>query len=599
LCLELFGLSKMQRFHFRAKLTLALLLGSSLVGANLAAALVSAPLQARRPSDVSPDPLQHGLHDLHVGKFIDAANLLGLAVRSEPRNRVARCALGQALVETNRIEEATSEFRTCAQLARPDAEVEYELGEAYLRLALQLAAQILNRDSSSPYARRIFAENYIAGGDWKDAEKQYRLALAAQPHELNLAFGLGSVYLHEGSQKEAVNLYHEAVTWDPESCMAHYRLAEAAFLGADVGSTLAQLRAVQRLNPEFLANRSNFPDFPIAAAKFRSSCNVFQALVTSSSSDPALRFILGACSPPLSSRSPRALNSGVSRESTFRRLSSSDARNGDAFCASGLCDLCREQLAAQLAEPASASHGFIALGECAFEMGHLDSAFGYFQKAQAEDHNNLSALYWTQECARRLAGQSFEKIAQIAPGSYFVHLLNAQTWEERQNPELAIREYRLAIEQRPDAVLPRILVSHLEWRWLRFDAALADLRKALAMTPWDPMVNYLIGDCLVQEQQPRQALPYLNRAVTLRPGFLDAEASLGRALARLGNLQEAASDLEKVASADRDGSIHYELFRVYLRMGRKDLAARDLALAKDLSARPAGSGLNLDGPLPP
>jgi len=577
---------------------LALLVCWSLPGANRLAAPVTNPLHERRPSNVSADPLQSGLHDLRVGRFIDAANLLRLAVRTEPGSRVARCALGQALVETNRMEEATSEFRSCAQLGRPDAEVQYELGEAYLRLALQLAAQILDRDRSSPYARRIFAENYIAEGDWKDAEKQYRLALASQPRKLNLALGLGSVYLHEGSQKEAVNVYQKAVTWAPGSCIAHYRLAEAAFLGGDAGSTMAQLRAVQRLNPEFLVSRSNFPDFPIAAAKLRSSCKAFQTVVTPFSPDPALQFILAACSP-LSDRNPQALNSGVPQESTFRRLRSSDARNGDSFCASDLCDLCREQLAAQLAEPASASHGFIALGECAFEMGHLDSAFGYFQKAEVEDHNNLSALYWTQECARRLAGQSFEKIARIAPGSYFVHLLNAQTWEEQQNPELAMREYRLAIQERPDAVLPRVLVGHLEWKWLRFDAALVDLRKALAMAPWDPMVNYLIGDSLVEEQQPRQALPYLNTAVTMRPGFLDAEASLGRALARLGNLQEAASDLEKVAAADRDGSIHYELFRVYLRMGRKNLAARNLAVAKDLRARPSGSGLNLDGPLPP
>jgi tetratricopeptide (TPR) repeat protein len=578
---------------------LALQVCCSLVGATLLAAPISDLLQTRRPSDPSADPLQSGLHDLRVGKFIAAADLLGVAVKSEPRNRIARCALGQALMETNRTEEATTEFRACAQLGRPDAEIDYELGEAYLRLALELAADVLNRGSTSPYARRIFAENYIAENDWKEAEKQYSLALAAQPHQLNLALGLGGVYLHEGREEEALKLYHEAVTWAPASCLAHYRLAEAAFVGGDLGSTLAQLRAIQRLNPEFLSNRSNFPDFPVEASKFRSLCQAFQNLGNPSSADAPLRFVLRVCSPRLNQRDSLALHPIAPQESRSGRISSSDAARADAFCASGFCDLCRERLEAQLAEPVSASHGYIALGECAFEMSDLDSAFRYFQKAQGEDHNNLSAFYWTQECARRLAEQSFEQIAEMAPGSYFVHLLTAQTWEEQQNPELAIREYRLAIQERPDAVLPRILLGHLEWKWLRFAAALSDLRKALVMAPWDPMVNYLIGDTLLEEQRPRQAVPYLNRALAMRPGFLDAEASLGRALAGLGAFQKAAAELEKAASADRDGSIHYELFRVYLRMGRKDLAARNLAQARDLRAHPSNPGLRLAGPLAP
>jgi tetratricopeptide (TPR) repeat protein len=578
---------------------LALLACWSLPGANRLVAPVTNSPQTGRPSSLPSDALEAGLRDLRVGKFTDAADLLRLAVRSNPRNRIARCALGEALIETDRTEEATSEFRACAQLGRPDSEVEYELGEAYLRLALQLTAKVLNQNGSSPYARRIFAENYIAEGDWKDAEKQYRLALAAQPRDLNLGLNLGNVFIHEGSPKEAATLYNKALTWAPDSCLAHYRLAEASFLGGDVALTLAQLKLVQRLNPEFLTNRSNFPDFPMAAPEFRSSCKVFQNLLTASSKDPALRFVLDACFPALSGRDGRALNSSVLYQSTLQRARSADVRNSDDLCSSGLCDQCRERLATQLAEPASRSRGLITLGECAFDIDHLDSAFQYFQKAQSDDHNSLSALYWTQECARRLAEQSFEQLARIAPGSYFVHLLNAQTGEEQQNPELAIREYRLAIQQRPDAVLARVLVGHLEWKWLRFDAALTDLRKAWAITPWDPMVNYLIGDSLVEQQQSRQALPYLRRALATRSGFLDAEASLGRALARLGNLQEAASDLEKVASADRDGSIHYELFRVYLRMGKKDLAARNLAQAKELRAHPFSPGVNLGGPLPP
>jgi tetratricopeptide (TPR) repeat protein len=548
-------------------------------------------------------PLRAALNDLHSGRFFDATKLLSEVVRIDPRNRIARCALGEALMETSRAEKATTQFLACADLGSPDPKVEYELGEAYLRVALEITDEILSRDSTSPYARRVFAENYLAENDWKEAETQYQLALAAQPHALDVALSLGVVYLDEGRKKEASELYRRAVQWFPASCPAHYHLAEAAFLRSDAATALAQLRTIQRLNPEFLPTRPNFPDFPVARPEFTARCSVFRNFVSLSSPDSALQFILSACYPSPNQPDSARLSSIAPGKATIRGADSSHATegrlDGEALCAAGLCGLCQERLHAQLTQPQSAIGAFMRLGQCAFEMNDLDSAFRYFKEARDRNENGLPALYWTQECARRLAQHSFEQIVQIAPGSYLVHLLKAQAWEEQQKPELAIREYQVAVQERPDAVLPRIFLGHLEWKWMRYDAALADLQKALTMAPSDPTVNYLIGDIFVQEQRPHQALPYLRSALAARPGFLNAEASLGRALVQLGDLREAAQELEKAASADRDGSIHYELFRLYLRLGNKELAAHNLARAQELHSQHPSAGPALDGPLPP
>src|SRR6266571_3477817 len=58
--------------------------------------------------------------------------------------------------------------------------------------------------------------------------------------------------------------------------------------------------------------------------------------------------------------------------------------------------------------------------------------------------------------------------------------------------------------------------------------------------------------------------------------FLNAEALLGRALAQLGRNKEAVSQLLKVAPADADGSIHFQLFKLYRKLGQEDKAKEAL-----------------------
>ena len=84
-------------------------------------------------------------------------------------------------------------------------------------------------------------------------------------------------------------------------------------------------------------------------------------------------------------------------------------------------------------------------------------------------------------------------------------------------------------------------------------------------------------------------MPYLNKALSLRPGFLNAEASLGRALAQLGRLQEALEKLTSVGSADQDGSIHYQLYQVYLKLGKNDEAKAALAASEEIRSRHKGT----------
>ena len=263
----------------------------------------------------------------------------------------------------------------------------------------------------------------------------------------------------------------------------------------------------------------------------------------------------------------------------------------DHGCANGSCETCEAKL--KPATSLSSTNPAAEAGRCFYEIGDYDTAYGRLLEALNSEAEDLATLYWFEESCRLLAERSFEAVHQIDPDSYLLHLLSAQNWEQLQRLDLAVREYRAAIARQPRAANIRVLLGHLEWKWQKYDEALPDLMDALRLDPDEPVATYLVGDIWVQKQEAEKALPYLQRAITLRPGFLNAKASLGRALSQLGRFQDAVREFESVASADADGSIHYQLYRLYLRLGSTEKAETCLAAAERIrSQRRRGNNLS-------
>ena len=73
----------------------------------------------------------------------------------------------------------------------------------------------------------------------------------------------------------------------------------------------------------------------------------------------------------------------------------------------------------------------------------------------------------------------------------------------------------------------------------------------------------------------------MRKAVQLEPEFAEAHAGLGRALATLGDIHRAVKHRELGAATDKDGSIHFQLFQLYRRLGNNEQSqhARARALA--------------------
>jgi predicted Zn-dependent protease len=103
------------------------------------------------------------------------------------------------------------------------------------------------------------------------------------------------------------------------------------------------------------------------------------------------------------------------------------------------------------------------------------------------------------------------------------------------------------------------------------------LQDLIRTQPDSADANYLLGDALLAQDHPEQAIPYLEKAVRLVPGQLHAHGALGRAYALAGRPAEAIPHLEQAVPTDDDGSLRLQLARAYQAAGQADKAQVALA----------------------
>ena len=108
------------------------------------------------------------------------------------------------------------------------------------------------------------------------------------------------------------------------------------------------------------------------------------------------------------------------------------------------------------------------------------------------------------------------------------------------------------------------------------------LQQAVQRNPYNAEAHYLIGEGLVYTQEGAKAIPYLTRTLELNSSMLRARAELGKAYLQAGRLETAVKELEKAASLDTSGDLHYLLYRAYSRLNQMAPAARALAISTKL-----------------
>ena len=91
----------------------------------------------------------------------------------------------------------------------------------------------------------------------------------------------------------------------------------------------------------------------------------------------------------------------------------------------------------------------------------------------------------------------------------------------------------------------------------RFDEALAQIQRALAIDPLAVIVNANVGFLLYRAGRLEEAVAKLRHTVAMEPGFVMTRYRLGLALEALGRYDEAIAEFEAMQpSHDRPARSH-------------------------------------------
>jgi tetratricopeptide (TPR) repeat protein len=220
------------------------------------------------------------------------------------------------------------------------------------------------------------------------------------------------------------------------------------------------------------------------------------------------------------------------------------------------------------------------LARCSFLTGgyKLTSSATYALR-ELPSQPTGATLYWAIKANEKLAFESLARYQELEPNSARSHILLGDIYRQRDRPEDAQKEYNSALTLSPNDLAALLGLATAYLQEAKVEQAVESAQKALDRSPADPDVNLVMGEALITQHKFTEAEPFLLKAFNAKPQVLPhVHALLGRAYAAEGKTKEAIAQLRMGAESDQDGSVHYQLAKLYTKVG--DKADAELAFAQ-------------------
>jgi predicted Zn-dependent protease len=483
--------------------------------------------------------------------------LLGaLAASLWAADRAAEFQRAQALEKAGNRAEALAIYRGLAQadpanaaLLTHTALAEFNAGN--FPEAARWAADAVRLQPDSVGANLFLGASLLKLGRAPEALDPLSRVISLRPGERNALLLLAEAHLGTGEFQEALPYFESAAALMPENPRAWHGLA----------------RACDHLSREAAADLTGrHPASPFASA--------WQAQAYLDAKDYNHAFTLYR----------KSLEPGVNIPGVHAALAAIYRATGHPDWAA--IEAARERSAIERAcRPGGAACHFA-------QSRHKEAAW------EARNAEDPAALYWRARAYAKLAedaaGQltslprSLEQLAWRAYVAFSAgrYVESARLWQEALDMAGSLEARRglaLALHGARD-----------------YEGALVQIEALRAAGQKDPELLFLAGSSLLNQQKVEDAIPPLEQAVNLDPGFLAGRAALGQALLQTGRAQEASGHLRAALPLDSDGTQHYQLARAQQAAGHAEAARQTLLeyqrLATEARKRHASHSAGIDPP---
>jgi tetratricopeptide (TPR) repeat protein len=519
-----------------------------------------------------------GLDYLKVKRFNEAIPYLKRAALSRPTDVQAQVALGQAYAAAGKTRLAIAYYLGSAQADSGNADGWFRLGVAYLEQVEADARVLLARHKDSGYLHALVADTFAEQGAYIQAAEAYKTTLATEafPSGTHAAYGFVLLSQHDlpGAEREL----NAEVASNPGSQMAKLGLARLKVEQGDPRKGANEIAEIWKANASFLrANASMFN----------------RGLSTSRSSELQRTLEEGTATGEV----PKAVvslfrNKGTSRDITDLPQPSSNAveitRRSSRQSASEAATYkeCNDLLPVRSQQ--LRAKDLRLLVSCAYSTAKYQTGFETAQKLALSPSTEAEGLYWETRSGQKLATEALARASAINSNSPTLHVLLGDIYRQRKYYPDAEQEYRKALAIQPEDAGALFGLSLAVLADSDLDEALRLAEGVLKKSPDDPEFNAVMGEILSAQHDFSGAEPYLKKALNTKPELIPhVHALLGRVYAETNRTQQAIAEMTLGLSDDKDGRLHYQIARLYLKIGDRNSARK----AFEVSHRLRSEGL--------
>ena len=528
-------------------------------------------------------------------RYEEARGYLKTALTTHRNETEVRRLLAAVLVGLEEYQAALAHLQHLLDLNSEDPETLYQLGRVYLHLG-QKAYDRLKDYPGSAFHSLVDAEFNSHRPRWREvAEKAYRASIEAAPETGGLRTAMGMFLLKSGDHAGARKAFQDEIALDGSAYEGHFGLAAAHLVENNLDGAMAELEQAVRIRPEYF---DPLPMLPLEAENGLPAADLEKLSDSDHAGSFGALYLLWQSSALKGSpeEPSRRLVAERKRDESVRLLRRADegAGRGPAAeqCARGEEKIRKKRfeegirlLLADEARCLSTLEAQTLLARALFESRRYQ---GLVDRLHSRPSLSLELIYLLGAGYRSLAMDTLEKLATLAPESARVHQLLGDSLVARELYSEAAGEYEIAVKAQPNNPELLLVLGNAYYFMPDFDKAAEVYRRVLDLNPDHPEATFLLGACLVRTHQPEKAVPLLERALTLDPGLVQVHAHLGSALEALDRPAEAVKHVEIAASTDTDGTLHYQLFRLFRKLGQQEKAsaarARSLELRKKSEA---------------
>jgi Tfp pilus assembly protein PilF len=195
---------------------------------------------------------------------------------------------------------------------------------------------------------------------------------------------------------------------------------------------------------------------------------------------------------------------------------------------------------------------------------------------------NAEVLYLAYRIHSSLGARAVAALVKVAPDSARLRQITAELLEAEGDFSGAVVQYRKALEIEPKLpgarrALGVALMNSANDEPNRREAQ-RQFEQELSLNPADALSEYQLGELMWIGNQPADALKRFLRAIELQPNFPDALIAAGKVLISTQKPDQAIPPLEKAVSLDPSNEVaRYRLAQAYQKMGDKVRAEQELA----------------------